>query len=874
MKGSHFRNAIITAAFSLAMLAGGITIQLVSAEPEPEPSTPAPSAAPALTETPVQSDAPPAATLSESSSASGASVATASGYDAGFRAGAAALTASEAAGREIWYKATAGNARFHAYVFQQRLGVLIDWFRVLNAPERDERFKTWGLINDPDCCTPGSEGCPATSLEQTFGFDWCPGDEELLNYVGKPGYRDPACDFQDAPLNPDDPHEASDQRQSACDLQFGTSTGALGLRKFPNPKFNAAQWKRINNGKLDRWAGYNGRVSDTPSNSDFKVTHLSDGSIEPPFRIGMACGACHIAFDPLRPPSDPARPQWENLRGAIGNQYGRLSEIMVSGMPTDSLEWQVFSHARPGTTDTSAVPTDQVNNTGTMNALINVKQRPTFANETVNKWRKVTSCAAGEDERACWCEPGRTNKCWRKSTQQETVHHILKDGSDSIGFHEALQRVYINIGSCAEQCWVNHLTDLRQLDPQQRNFGQTPFDIGQCRRDCPNFRAIEDRLPNLASFLLSPEAQATDLYTARALERKAADPAADYVYADLVDDLEKDFGTGAVARGKALFVENCASCHSSRTDVSATTDFRELSEATGLRADWLGDDKSTPASEVGTFRCRSLHSNHMAGHVWQEYASDTYRARPPDAGNPDPSGGGRGYYRNISLVNLWAHAPFMHNNAIGPELCGWGGSGDKEFYRPPYVDSAINQLMNDPPACWPYDPSVDGRFALYKASMQDLLNPDQRVKKITKLDQDIVLDLGPKLWDGQEEKKPFGLTLKVPAGTNAGLLGNFQHKPFIVDLVQTKTKPAELEARLIKTYGQERGQAIAGAMRQIANQVVDDPAQLLVAVKAHLPVLIEAYSSCTADVENEGHNFGADLSDPDKQALIAFLATL
>ena len=51
----------------------------------------------------------------------------------------------------------------------------------------------------------------------------------------------------------------------------------------------------------------------------------------------------------------------------------------------------------------------------------------------------------------------------------------------------AIQRVYFNIGSCAEQCWVNHLTDLRQLDPQARNFGQTPFNIGQCRRQLGEF---------------------------------------------------------------------------------------------------------------------------------------------------------------------------------------------------------------------------------------------------------------------------------------------------------------------------------------------------------------------------------------------------
>ena len=121
----------------------------------------------------------------------------------------------------------------------------------------------------------------------------------------------------------------------------------------------------------------------------------------------------------------------------------------------------------------------------------------------------------------------------------ETVHHILKGGEDSIGALEAIQRVYFNIGSCAEQCWVNHLTDLRQIDPQQRNFGQTPFDIGQCRRDCPNFRAIEDRLQNIMDFLSSAETNATDLREARANELKKKNPSATYMQQNLVADLEQ-----------------------------------------------------------------------------------------------------------------------------------------------------------------------------------------------------------------------------------------------------------------------------------------------------------------------------------------------
>src|SRR5215510_13680922 len=61
------------------------------------------------------------------------------------------LTEAERVGADIWFNATAGNARFFTYVYQQRLGVMIDWYRVLRGDARGERFHRWGLINDPDC---------------------------------------------------------------------------------------------------------------------------------------------------------------------------------------------------------------------------------------------------------------------------------------------------------------------------------------------------------------------------------------------------------------------------------------------------------------------------------------------------------------------------------------------------------------------------------------------------------------------------------------------------------------------------------------------------------------------------------------------------
>lgn len=779
------------------------------------------------------------------------------GLDPGFHAGAQGLSPSARAGREIWFKATAGNGRFHTYVFQQRLGVMIDWYRVLRSEARGERFKTWGVINDPDCCTPGSPDCPRKSLDETYGFDYCPGDDSLLSFVGRPGYRDPACDFQDAPIRANDPHGPRDQRQSACDLAFGTSTGALGFRKFPNPRFDARRWQSLN-GSMATWSGFNSPLK--PDGADSRTNHLTDGSIEPPFLIGMSCGACHIAFNPLRPPIDPERPAWENIDGLVGNQYGRISEILASGMSPSSIEWQTFAHARPGTVDTSGVPNDSVSNPGTMNPIMNLARRPTFEEE-VTKWRPVTSCAAGMDERTCWCEPGRDGKCWERSTKTEPVLHILKGTEDSIGALEAIQRVYFNIGSCSEQCWVNHITDLRQADPRHRGFGQTPFDVGQCRRDCDNFRAIEDRLQNIADFFMT--SRPVDLYRARGLPSREA----------LIAQLDREFGANAVARGKAIFASTCAQCHSSQPGPwTEATDFHATVEGQpDLRLDFLSNERPIPVTQVGTSRSRALHSNHMRGHVWEEYGSGTMRARPPVDGIQEPHDGGRGYYRPISLLSVWAFAPFMHNSAIGPEVCGTS-TDPLELYRSPYVVRGSWTRMKNPPPCVTFDPSVEGRYRLFEASVEELLNPSARLPKITLVDQPIIID-GP-IFPGESQ----GFELVIPAGIPAAIPANLRHKELIADLVLVKTNLDGLRSKYA-ARGPADVDRIVTTLQQILKQltagVVASPDSILSTIgRDHLPFIQQMYSNSTVEVENEGHTFGSTLSADDKKALTAFLATL
>ena len=83
----------------------------------------------------------------------------------------------------------------------------------------------------------------------------------------------------------------------------------------------------------------------------------------------------------------------------------------------------------------------------------------------------------------------------------------------------------------------------------------------------------------------------------------------------------------------------------------------------------------------------------------------------------------------------------MHNNALGPEICGKPKNAENFFYRSPYVDPQTKATLaaDKAPACWPYDPSVEGRFKLFVASMEELLNPAKRIPKITRFDVDVPL---------------------------------------------------------------------------------------------------------------------------------------
>jgi hypothetical protein len=278
----------------------------------------------------------------------------------------------------------------------------------------------------------------------------------------------------------------------------------------------------------------------------------------------------------------------------------------------------------------------------------------------------------------------------------------------------------------------------------------------------------------------------------------------------------------------------------------------------------------------------------MASRVWAEYASLTEQSRPADPLRREVmNGGGRGYYRNISLLSVWAHAPFMHNNAIGPEICGKPAREEVDFYASPYVD-AEGRPLADPPDCWAFDPSVEGRYALYKASMEQLFEPDRRRPKVAVLDRDIVIDIAPEV---SILGRDLGLTLTVPAGFPAVSVNSLRYKDLVQDLVLVGRDPGKFEAKYATLLTAERREELREGLLAIRSELVGTASlggiELVLgreeAVVGRVQDLtlqvgndfVQRYYSNLLELrENDGHRFGEGLNSKDKHALTAFLATL
>jgi hypothetical protein len=381
----------------------------------------------------------------------------------------------------------------------------------------------------------------------------------------------------------------------------GVPAGIVGLRRFDNPVFDPGRWSL--------------------------EAYLKDRSVEPPYRIGMACAFCHASFNPIDPPADTNYPRWNNLLPTIGNQYFEEGRMFSMNLTPADFRWHVANRQPPGTSDTSRFATDHIDNPGAINSIFNLAVRPTF--------------------------PERM----RDGSTRE-VHHILKDGADSIGIAGASLRVYINIGMCSDYSTTLHDPIAGVKRPQ------APFDIDHARAVCEDFRATEARMPAAAAFLktLAPPKLAD------------APGGAAYLSAD----------ASLLRRGKLAFADECAGCHSSKQPPATVADrkqwFREAVLADDfLVGNFLSTDVRHPVTRIGTNIGRAVASNATRGHIWDQFSSETYKALPPvgtvtnlyNPRNPRQPisftlpGGGRGYYRPPSLAGLWATAPYLHNNSVG-----------------------------------------------------------------------------------------------------------------------------------------------------------------------------------------------------------------
>jgi len=530
--------------------------------------------------------------------------------------GGAGLSAQEREGRNTWYFWTGGGEKFWRQTAQITHGIT-DLLQYVDSRRRPERFKTLGVLNDPDCTQ-------ATAPDE-FGL-WMD-----------------VCKTVDVPGIP------------------SQSSGIVGLRKFKNPKFDKFTW-------------------------DVKKYLADPATVEPPYLIGMTCGFCHIGFNPLYPPKDPENPRWYNFSSAIGNQYFKEGTLFGLKLTPKDFRWHIADKQPAGTSDTSRFATDHIFNPNAINSIVYLADRP---------WQTETMA------------DGTTRP----------VHHILKDGADSIGTAGASLRVYVNIGMCSDYWTTLH-------DPiSGTKMTQKPFRIDLARKDCADWRATESRMEGAEAFL------------------KTVMPAR-----LAAEHLTKD--AAQLARGAQAFAENCARCHSSKQPPEGTADatawYREaVKRPDFLDRNFLSNDRRVSVAEVGTNIGRAMATNATAGHVWDEFSSRTYKelpaaaelkglynpVRPSKPINFKPPGGGRGYYRVPTLAGVWATAPFLHNNALG--------------------------LFNG-------DPTVQGRLVAFNDAIEKMLWPERRP--------------GEKgVWRTSEASAvplESGYQLKVPKGTPVHLFGN------------------------------------------------------------------------------------------------------
>jgi hypothetical protein len=745
-------------------------------------------------------------------------------------------------GRNMWLVWTGGNDRFWDKMTNYTFGAF-DLLKIVaydpNKPiDRTRRWKYLGLINEPCFDAPTAPDPNHIGLLLDVRRPDCPADP-FENEAKYPGVRIGARGTT-VPVG----------------SLYGYASGIVGLRLFPNPDFDAAA-----KAKWDVGAYFKG-----------------DQNLVRPYRVGMSCGFCHTGPSPVHPPADPANPQWSDLSSTVGAQYMWVDRLFVYRANPDNFMFQLVHTYRPGAMDTSLVSTDNINNPRTMNAIYSLDARL----DQALRWGHETLAGGQLNNKQFndYLSGGKLAQLFQKPNTSWSPR-VLKDGSDSVGALGALNRVYLNIGLFSEE-WLLH------FNPVVGGKPISPIPIASAEINSSYWQATEAATPHTALFFLQ---------AAKPDRLKDAPGGAKYLTADVA----------VLDRGKTVFAENCARCHSSKAPKPAVgldpsgcagpnypqcwnsywawtkTDaykqkMRDIVNAPDfLDNNFLSTEVRVPVTLLQTNACSPLATNALAGNIWDNFSSQTYKTLPsvgtitvhdPFTGKPwqykMPSGG-RGYTRPPSLISLWSTAPFLLNNTVGEDT-------------------------------FEQDPSVDARMRVFQASITQMLWPEKR--KLDKLssnknDPIYVIDrtnapsrvsipaayvpetlrplsatlhsLLPKLFgkDGSISIGPF------PKGLPVNLLANLQPLSESDDPIERLRHIERLVKLLVDL------KATIGAL---APNATDE--EMVSAIGSKMGPALLALNKCPDFEVNRGHYFGtgkapgeSGLSDSDKLALIEFLKT-
>ena len=764
--------------------------------------------------------------------------------------GGVQLTAEEVKGRNNWIVWTGGNDRFWDLLSTKSFGNL-DLLKTISSHptlkgNRDNRWGYYGLVNEP-CFSRASGPDPAR-----YGL-W--------------------LDMRDANCGPDPyadtgkyPGVKVGARGDTIEIGsfYGSPTGIVGLRLFPNPAFDAEAKKR--------WDSV--RYYTDP-------TYYNDRKLVRPYRVGMSCGFCHVGPNPLNAPADPNHPEWKNLSSMVGAQYFWIDRIFAWDGDTSSFVYQLFHTSRPGALDTSLISTDNINNPRTMNAVYGLPARLAMA----ERWGQEKLAGGGLNNKQFndFVPPGSPLSQLYHAPDLVYAPHVLKDGADSVGALGALNRVYLNIGMFSEE-WLQHFNAL------VGGKKTTPITIATARENSSYWGANENQTVDLALFML----KATDAHHLTDAPGGAA-----YLTQD----------QGQLTRGKVVFAERCARCHSSKSVSSPnavdlqgcagkgyldcwnrywawtqTDEFKGKMRDIVLRDDFLKDnylstDARIPVTLLQTNACSTLATNGLGGNIWDNFTSQSYKDLPSvgtievqdpytaKASTYTMPAGGRGYTRVPSLISLWSTAPYLLNNTVGnnSDVYRKGRSPDPSVAeRMKEFDDAIHQML------WPETREKDELLPAVMAGHVD------RTTQRTYLRADAgylpePFNSHPHLahlllpWLFGENGIEIG---PIPAGTPVNLLSN-------VDLMSDSTSSMDRlghNLRVLKLIVR-----IKSDLKKLGPNPSDEDVRRIFANAE--PELIQ-FNKCPDFVVNKGHYFGTDklpgepgLADADKLALIEFLKT-